>query len=199
MPEVIVFEKFADFLTKKQRFKKNYVHNVIKQGVYRPEEDYYLNLRQRLKSLMKKNSSLNELDIILKKIAPKKFDNYEVLIDQIQNYMQNKKYTWVTPPRYTKNYSGLMLTVNPEIGLQIDEKTYFIKMYFKKKELDSEKVGIMQKIMQDALKNDFPDTNVAVWDIRQGILHDVPINKEVSIPYDLENEAIIWQKYAEEE
>ena len=73
LSDVIVFERFADFLEKKERFKKTYVHKVINQGVYQPQEDYYLRLRQKLISLFRKHSSLDELDEILKKITPKKF------------------------------------------------------------------------------------------------------------------------------
>ena len=197
MPDVIVFERFADFLIKNQRYKKNYVHNVMQKGAYKPEQDYYLKLRQKLISLFKKNASLNELDNILKKITPKKFNNYEILIEQIQNFMQGKKYTWIMPPRNTIDYAGLVLTVNPEISLNIDGEIFLIKMYFKKKELSNSKAKIMQKIMQDALQNGTSNVKVAIWDIRRGMLYDVSINKKIKVPYNLEQEALNWQKYAE--
>ena len=57
----------------------------------------------------------------------------------------------------------------------------------------------MQKIMQDALKDETKNIKVAIWDIRRGILHNESVNKEIKIPYDLEQEALIWQKYAEED
>ncbi|DAB14651.1 TPA: hypothetical protein CPU00_08930 [Candidatus Gastranaerophilales bacterium HUM_18] len=199
MPDVIVFERFADFLEKKDRFKKNYVHKVISQGVYQPQEDYYLRLRQKLISLFRKNSSLDELDEILKKITPKKFDNYETLIDQIQNFMQGKTYTWITPPRYQIDYSRLELTVNPEIGLCIEGEDYFIKMYFKKQPLNATKVKVMIKIMQDTFKEDYPNARYAVWDIRQNIFYDKKANEVIKIPYNLKQEALIWLKYASEE
>ncbi len=199
MPNVIVFERFADFLIKKQQYKKSYVHNVIQKGIYKPEQDYYLKLRQKLITLFKKNIPLSELDNILKKIASTKFSNYEILIDQIQNFMQGKKYSWITPPRNAIVYAGLELTVNPEIGLNINNETYLIKMYFKKIKLDPTKARIMQKIMQDALKDETANIKIAIWDIRRGVLYDTQVDREIKVPYDFEQEALIWQKYAEED
>ena len=61
------------------------------------------------------------------------------------------------------------------------------------------KVKVMQKIMQDALQCDFPEAKVAILDIRRGILYKATIDEEIKIPYNLEQEALIWQRYAEED
>ena len=113
--------------------------------------------------------------------------------------MQGIKYSWVEPPKNTIEYSGLLLKVNPEIGLKINNETLFIKLYFKKSPINGMKVKVMQKIMQDALQSDFPETKVAILDIRRGILYKTIINEEIKIPYNLEQEALLWQKYAEED
>ena len=72
-------------------------------------------------------------------------------------------------------------------------------MYFKQEPIDKAKVKVMQKIMQDSLMNEFPYAEVAILDIRRGILHQIKVNEDIKIPYNLEQEALIWQKYAEEE
>ncbi len=61
------------------------------------------------------------------------------------------------------------------------------------------KVKVMQKIMQDALQRDFQEAKVAILDIRRGILYKATIDEEIKIPYNLEQEALIWQKYVVED
>ncbi len=199
MTDVIVFEKFADFVIRKVNSRAKFVHRAINQSAYDPKQDYYLALRQRLISLLKKNTKLTALDELLKKVNPRRFDNYELLINRIQNFMQGKNYKWVTPPRSEVIYSNLALTVNPEIGLKGGDKIYFIKLYFKKTTLDTNKLDIMLKIMQDAFKDDSPNADFAVWDIRRENFYDKNALEEIKIPYDLEQEAIAWIKYATED
>lgn len=128
---VIIYEWFANFVTEKPNKRKKYVNKIINKEPYAFEKDYYSVLRIKLISTIKKNKSLIELNQMLKKINPKKHNHYEVLIDQIQNFMQGVKYIWVEPPKNIIEYSGLQLKVNPEIGININGETLFIKMYFK--------------------------------------------------------------------
>ena len=200
MPDdAIIYEWFANFVTEKPQKRKSFVSKVINKEPYVFYKDYYLALRTKLISLIKKNQSLTNLKDILKKIKPKKYIHYEELIDQIQGFMQGINYTWVEPPRKTIEYSGLLLKVNPEIGLKINEKVLFIKMYFKQSPIDNAKIKVMQKIMQDALIDEFQDAEVAIWDIRRGLLYQARVNEDIKIPYNLEQEALIWKKYAEED
>lgn len=200
MPDnVVIYEWFANFVTEKPQKRKKYVSKIVNKEPYVFYKDFYLTLRTKLISLIKNNQSLVDLKDILKKLNPKKYIHYELLIDQIQDFMQGINYTWVEPPKNTIEYSGLLLKVNPEIGLKINGKILFIKMYFKQAPIDKAKVKVMQKIMQDSLMNEFPYAEVAILDIRRGFLHQIKVNEDIKIPYNLEQEALIWQKYAEEE
>ncbi len=196
---VIIYEWFANFVTEKPQKRKKYVSKIVNKDPYVFYKDFYLTLRTKLISLIKNNQSLVDLKDILKKLNPKKHIHYEILINQIQDFMQGINYTWVEPPKNIIEYSELLLKVNPEIGLKINEKILFIKMYFKQEPIDKAKVKVMQKIMQDSLMNEFPYAEVAILDIRRGILHQIKVNEDIKIPYNLEQEALIWQKYAEEE
>ena len=198
MPD-IVFERFADYLIKKIQHRKSYVKRIVNQKKYDPVEDYYLKLRQRLISLLKKQAPLSELDNIIKNLTPKRIDNYEFLIYQIQLFLKYKKYCWVTPPRNQVDYADLSLIVNPEIGLKIEDEEFFIKMYFKKPDLKKDKVDILLKIMQDAYKEEFPNANFAVWDVRRGSLYQVKASDDIRVSYNFEQEAKNWLKYATEE
>lgn len=196
---VIIYEWFANFIIEKPNKRKKYVNKIINKEPYNFAKDYYSVLRTKLVSFIKKNKSLIELNQMLKKINPKKQGHYEVLIDQIQYFMQGVKYTWVEPPKNIVAYSGLQVKVNPEIGVDINGEILFIKMYFKRPKISTEKVNIMLKIMQDSIKEDFPNAKVAILDIRRCELHKKEINDEINIPYNLEQEAKVWQKYVEED
>lgn len=200
MPDdMIIYEWFANFVTENVRKRKKYVSTIVNKEPYSYITDFYLKLRRNLVSIIKKNESLTDLNNILKNLNPQKHVHYETLIEQIQNFMQGIRYTWVEPLKNTIEYSGLLLKVNPEIGLKINNETLFIKLYFKKPPIDDMKVKVMQKIMQDALQHDFPETKVAILDIRRCILYKATIDEEIKIPYNLEQEALVWQKYAEED
>ena len=196
---VIIYEWFANFVTEKPNKRKKYVNKIINKEPYAFEKDYYSVLRIKLISTIKKNKSLIELNQMLKKINPKKHNHYEVLIDQIQNFMQGVKYIWVEPPKNIIEYSGLQLKVNPEIGININGETLFIKMYFKQDQIENEKVNVMLKIMQDSIKEDYQNAKVAILDVRRCVLHKKDINEEIIIPYNLDQEARVWQRYVEED
>lgn len=196
---VIIYEWFANFVTEKPNKRKRYVNKIINKEPYAFEKDYYSVLRIKLISAIKKNKSLIELNQMLKKINPKKHNHYEVLIDQIQNFMQGVKYIWVEPPKNIIEYSGLQLKVNPEIGINIKGETLFIKMYFKQDQIENEKVNVMLKIMQDSIKEDYQNAKVAILDVRRCELHKKDINEEFIIPYNLDQEAKVWQKYVKED
>lgn len=195
----IVYEWFANFVTAKAQKRKNYVSTIVNRDPYSHITDFYLKLRRNLISIIKKNRSLADLNNVLKNLNSQKLIHYEALIDQIQNFMQGIKYTWVEPPKNTIEYSGLLVNVNPEIGLKINNEILFIKLYFKKPPIDGMKIKVMQKIMQDSLIDEYPDAKVAILDIRRGVLHEAIVNDKIKIPYDLKQEALIWQKYAEED
>ena len=86
-----------------------------------------------------------------------------------------------------------------EIGLKIEDEEFFIKMYFKKPDLKKDKVDILLKIMQDAYKEEFPNANFAVWDVRRGSLYQVKASDDIRVSYNFEQEAKNWLKYATEE
>lgn len=195
---VVIYEWFANFVTEKPNKQKKYVNSIVNKGPYSFEKDYYSILRAKLISFIKKNKSLIELNDMLKKINPKKHDHYEILIDQVQNFMQGIKYTWIEPPKNIIEYSGLQLKVNPEIGININGEPLFIKMYFKSPQISTEKIKVMLKIMQDAIKKDYPNAKIAILDIRRCTLHKTYVREEVAISYNLEQEAQTWKKYVEE-
>lgn len=200
MPDdVIIYEWFANFVTEKPQKRKGYVSNVINKEPYVFYKDFYSVLRTKLISILRNNKPLTELNEILKNQKTIRQLHYETLINQIQNFFKGKRFTWVEPPKNIIEYSGLQLKVNPEIGLKFNNKTLFIKMYLKQPPISNSKIVIMQKIMQDALKDTYPDAEVAILDVRRGILYQAGVNEEIKISYNLEQEALIWKKYAEED
>jgi len=195
----IIFERFADYILKKEKSKKNFVHKIINQGDYEAKKDYYLQLRIKLINLLKKNKSLEELDELISVVSSKKTNNYRVLIENIQSFLKGRNYKWIDPQKGEINYSGLTVNVNPEIGLLIDGTTYYIKIYFKQQEISIKKVCILEKIMQDFCKEENNNVKLAVWDIKRCKMHFKDSQEIINIDYDLNKEALNWLRYAAEE
>lgn len=192
------FEKFADFILRRDKFKKNFVKAEVNKTEYRPEEDFYLKLRTRLKKILRHNLSLNELDELLETISPKKIKCYEESILCIKEFLKDKVCLWEPISKSEIEYGGLKIVVNPHIGLKINGILYLIRVHFKKDAIKPHKIEILQKIMQNAYKNDLENVKLAIWDIRSCKFYAIDLNEEIRINYDFEKSAEKWIEYAKE-
>lgn len=195
----IGYDSFADYILKKEKYKKNFVRGIKKREPYSPKTDYYLQLRVKLKQICKKHYSLNKLDEMLSKLTnSNKKNGYPILIAKIKEFLAPKNYTWVEPSKEVIQYGDLVLRVNPELGLKIGNTIYFIKLYLKKTKITIEKINILKKIMQEAYSEIDENINVAIFDVRGGNFYSIPINQNMELPYDLRKEASSWCKAWEE-
>ena len=85
------------------------------------------------------------------------------------------------------------MTVNPELGLEIDGQRFIVKLYFKKEKLRPNGLSVIGHLMYEALQCD-PDVMVAVLDTRRGrLLVPTPV-EDVNV--QLEGEAAYWVSVA---
>ncbi len=195
MPECN-FEKFAEFVLKKEKYKKSFVKREMSNNEeYGVEKDFYLKLRTRLKKILKYNLSLDELDSLIEEVSSKKIPCYEKAIQCIKEFLQDKDYIWESHSKSEIKYGDLIIKVNPQLALRINNELYIIRIHFKKKEISRPKVNILLKIMQSAYQNDTNAVKLAVWDICQQNLYTLGIEEEIKISQNLEQEAAKWIKY----
>lgn len=193
------FEKFAEFILKKDKYKRTFVKAEISKSEYRPEEDFYMKLRTRLKKIFRHNLSLNELDELLKTINPKKLNCYEESIRCIKEFLQDKIYSWEPISNFKVEYAGLNIIVNPHFGLKINGALYLIRIHFKKNEISLKKIKILQKIMQNAYQNEADNIKLSIWDIRRCKFYSIGLNEEIHIEYNLPKLAEKWIEYTKED
>lgn len=195
----VMYTDFAEYIIKKDKYKKNFVRGIKKRGPYSPKTDYYLQLRVTTKQTCKKLDNLNKLDEMVSKLTnSNKKNSYPALIAKIKEFLASKKYTWVEPSKEIIQYGNLAIRINPELGLRIGNTTYFIKLYLKKPKITMEKINILKKIMQEAYSKLDENIHVAVFDARSGNLYSIPIDQTMELPYNLNKEASNWCKDWEE-
>lgn len=195
----IGYDSFTDYILKKEKQKKKFVQSIKTRGAYSPERDYYLPFRRSVKRVCKKNDDLSKLDEMHSKLSdPRKKSGYTILIKNIKEFLQSKDYSWIDLDKATLFYGKLAISVNPELGLEIGNTKYFIKLYLKKPKITIEKINLLKKIMQDAYTNVDENIHVAIFDVRRGNFYSVPSQQSVGLTYDLDKEASNWCETWEE-
>lgn len=190
----IGYDSFADYILKKEKYRKNFVKSIKKRGAYDPRTDFYLQFRRSLKKACK-NCNLNLLDEMLSKLTnSNKKSGYPILVAKIKEFLISKNYAWAEPVKKIIQYDDLLLRVNPELGLELGDTTYFIKLYLKKPKITVEKINILKKIMQEAYSETEGNIQVGILDVRSGNLYSIPINQTMKLSYDLTKEASSWSK-----
>lgn len=200
----LTLNSFVDYVLRSNKSKKNFVRNYKNKGDYKPEQDFYKPLRSCIIRICKKNKSTDEFDSMFDKLKDdRKKKVYVTFINSAKLFLENKHYSWIEPERIALNINGLDIIVNPELGFIIDDKKYFVKLYLKKEKIKQEKRELLLNIMQQTYKNYSEEINVAVLDLRDGVLYTA--NREISVKVgdkvdlEAENWIKIWQELEEEE
>lgn len=191
----IMYGSFVDYILTKDKSKKAFIRKMKTRGNYSVAKDFYMPLRNCIIQVCKKNKSIDELDNMHNKLSDqRKKNSYAFVIAKIKDFLLNENYSWVQPDRVQIEYGGLDITVNPELGLKLDNKIHFIKLYFKIDKINQAKVNLLIKIMQDSYNNHCNDITVAVLDVRNGIFYTNNAKDSIEIPYNLDSEALNWLK-----
>jgi len=189
----ITYGSFAEYILKKDKSKMRFVRNFKERKAYSVEKDFYKPLRDCILKICKQNKSIDELDNMHNKLSDaRKKVCYAPTINGFKDFLQGRKYKWVNPERVILNYSDLDVIVNPELGLEIGNTLYFIKLHLNKERIPKEKVDLLMKIMQDSYKDSNKNIMVAVLDVRNGFFYTANIESDLKIPYKLDIEAQNW-------
>lgn len=189
---------FVDFVSKVGTTKFTQVKTVKHREPYHPAHDFWKFLRDGIIELHEKELERSHLDSILKKITDKKkIKRYPELIKQYKSFLGRKKIEWFEPPFEEWKHHDLRVSLNPEVGLEINEKFYVIKLYFKADKLTQNKADLILLLMNERLKKgDFEDVVFAVLDVPRKKMFENNKLKKIHIPL-LEGEALsfinIWK------
>lgn len=154
----ISLTQFIDFTLKGSgTAKANHVHKVKYDSEYSPATDYWKQLRDAIKKTHQENLPLENLYNLLEVVNERKKANYRKSINQYVNFARNKEIKYFeTGSSFWSFNDELMVRSSPEIGLEIDDVPYLLKVYYKGKnnKVDTHKVKSTLTLM-DCSKRDF--------------------------------------------
>jgi hypothetical protein len=171
MPRISLTD-FVDFVATAGTQKLTKVRTVKNRPKYLPAFDYWRALREGIKEFHRKGArNKGDLDRVASGVSdPTKHARYMAVLQEYKRFLGRKKIAWFDPPSLDWSYDGLIVRINPELGLRIDGVSYVVKLYFKKETLSRNRVAVVLDMMNAALAGKGEDMRVAVLDVPAGKL-----------------------------
>jgi hypothetical protein len=162
---------FVDFVVKSGSPKLTVVRNFKDRGEYEPWGDFYKQLREGIVQMHTSGTPKTNLDAIIPKLTDiKKTSGYPPLITGYKKFLGRKTYSWFPPPSNVWSSGGLDVTINPELGLDINGVRHIIKLYFKKDKLTKTRADLITHLLAHSLGQP-ASTIIGVLDVRNSSLY----------------------------
>lgn len=170
---------FIGFVNKMGSAKLSHVRKIKDRPEYEHYMDFYKPIREAILKLHKNNEGKDVLDTLLSHLSDdKKKNNYPALINGYKKFLGRKKFEWVKPPKKDWKVGDVVITVNPELGLEEKKKDgssnfYIVKLYFKEEPLKKAQASQILTLMEMQLRSKVnePEIKFAILDIRRSRLH----------------------------
>ncbi len=163
---------FVDFINKAGSPKMTVVRKWLDDDEYDPRKDYWKRLRDGIVNVHSRGQSLDSLDRIASQVPQEKQANYKVRADAYKRWANKKDLAWFNPPSGNWRRPGVVVSVNPELGLEIDGDRCIIKLYFKEDKLPANRAALILQMMCETFSRaTSAGTQVCVLDVRKGKLH----------------------------
>ncbi|MHC1698962.1 MAG: hypothetical protein AB9919_13065 [Geobacteraceae bacterium] len=170
---------FVDIVSKSGTPKATNVAKVKNRPKYEPAIDFYKPLRERIIDTHKNDLTLKNLEMLLPSLHDgKKIKNYSEIVKGYSSWWGKRYLQWFDPPSDLFAQHGLAVSINPELGLIINDQPYLIKLYFKADPLTKNRIDIATHLMEVCLrKHCQAGEEMTVLDVRNSklILPKVPI------------------------
>ena len=144
---------------------------------YDPRNDYYKILREGIADIHAAGQPKTALSAIVGRVGdPKRAGTYASLVADYASWWGRKNIGWFAPPRsiWTPPGSGIGITVNPELGLDINGVRHVVKLYFKSEPLTKARIEVITHLMhQEFAAGANAGTQFSVLDMRRKKLHNV--------------------------
>lgn len=154
--------------------KIHYVREIKASPEYSPGIDYWKPLRDRLHKIIQNGDDINDLKELLATVQPKKLENYAQAITQLIKFFSSHEieYFETGSAVISSPDENISVSAGPELGVKIDGQPYLLKIYYKKK---NKNTNVTLKNIQSTLmatyvakKNFTPpeDSKVAVLNLQ---------------------------------
>jgi len=178
----ISLTEFMNYVNKSGSAKTTIVVNAKtkREEEYQFYKDYWLKLREKIKEVHKKKLSKEDLRTIVEEVHEDKQENYNAAVNGYCSFWGKKKVEWVNPPRKTWSIGDIRVELNPELGLKIKDKIYFIKLFTtSKSDIDKMHADMILTLMEKELRDKTIDNALfGVLDIKRGKLFEYKKNDE---------------------
>jgi hypothetical protein len=169
----ITLTEFVDFVIKSGSPKVTVVKNCKKrhQETYDPKTDFYKKLRDGIVDFHRRAQPKAALDALVHGIADKnKVVAYPILVAAYKRFLGRKNFAWFQPPKESWIHSTLSVTLNPELGVEIEGEPHLIKLYFKDQQPSKLQVNSILHLLHLELENKKQPRTIALLDIRRAKL-----------------------------
>lgn len=161
---------FVDFVVASGGARITKVAEIKNRPEYNPAFDFYRPLRNAIVEMHSRGTDPADLQYILKDLTdPKKIAGYPSLIASYSRLAKTQKSSWFQPNRAAWEHAGLSVSVNPELGLQVNGVKHLVKLYFKSG-LQPSRLGVIHEIMRASLGT-AGEPIMAVTDVAAGKMH----------------------------
>jgi hypothetical protein len=169
--EKISLTDFIDVVSKSGESKATKVASIKNRGVYSPAVDFYKRLRDGIVELLSSDGPKTSLDDIVTSVHPKRKGHYQEAILGLKKWWGRKELKWFEPCRGEFGEGFVRVSVNPELGVLINDVPHYVKLYFKSDKLPKNYASIASYMMGDCLSGMAPDgTAMAVLDVKHSNL-----------------------------
>jgi hypothetical protein len=102
---------------------------------------------------------------------PRKLEPCRAIVRGHEKFRRKHAARWFDPPKVSWSRAGIVVHVNPELGLEIGGVRHVVKLYFKAEKLPRKNVTTITRLMEKALSDPGSRNVFGVLDVRRGIPH----------------------------
>ena len=173
---------FVDIISASGTPKATKVKQIKFRPAYNPAADFYKRIREGIIEIHKNGYNKSHIGSTLTGLTDKKKETaYPEIVSGYKKWWGNKQIIWFEPPNDLFSSHGVDVSVNPELGLEINGASHLVKLYFKGEPLAKNRIDIITHLMAAVLTNSCPSpssTVMSVLDVRRSKL----ISPTVPIP-----------------
>lgn len=197
----ISLTEFMNFVNKSGASKITVVASAKtnREEEYQIYKDYWLKFRESIKSIHREGLSKESLYSRLDDVCDDKKVNYEAAINGYCKFWGKRKISWIQPPHKTWSHKDIRIELNPDLGLIIKEKTFYIKLFIASNGvLDKRHADLILTLMEKELRDKVETNSIfGVLDVKRGKLFEYK-KTDTKLLYLLESEAesfeSLWYK-----
>lgn len=189
MSEAVSLTTFVDFVCKAGTPKATVVRTWRHRDDYSVATDYYKRIRDAIVEFHKSGASVGD---VARAASENKQENYEAIWQGHRRWVGRKRLSWFEPPATVWTSGTLTVSVNPELGLVVNDVPHLVKLYFKADTLTKNRIDLITHLMNIRLARSAPAHCVmGVLDVRNYklIAPTVPVP---GLTAQLEAEAAYW-------